>query len=246
MFRIGCAGWSVPSAHAAAFPGDGTHLERYSRRFPAVEINSSFYRAHLPRTYGKWAAQVPAGFRFAVKFPRAGTHDNRLQDTGAIVDAFADQVQCLGAALGPVLVQLPPSLAFDEAVARGFFASLRRRIDTPVVCEPRHASWFQPDVEAVWSAFGVSRVAADPARIPEAALVAGAGPVRYWRLHGSPRVYYDAYGDERLSNWAQDIRREADAGHECWVMLDNTTLGHATADALRLQALLASPDQSSR
>ncbi|HWP34406.1 MAG TPA: DUF72 domain-containing protein, partial [Thermodesulfobacteriota bacterium] len=58
---VGCAGWAIPRAAAGAFPGPGSHLERYARVLPAVEINSSFYRSHRPRTYARWAASVPAG-----------------------------------------------------------------------------------------------------------------------------------------------------------------------------------------
>ena len=239
--RIGCAGWGIPGALATLFDGDGTHLQRYARRFDAVEINSSFYRPHRPATYAKWAASVPDGFRFAVKFPRAVTHDTRLRDPGETIDAFASQVEALGDRLGPVLVQLPPSLAFDDAVASTFFTMLRERVAAPVVCEPRHVTWFAPELDDFWPRFDVSRVAADPARVPEAARVAGAGPVRYWRLHGSPRVYYDAYGEQRLAVWADAVRRERAAGADCWVILDNTAMGEATHDAMRLQALFAPP-----
>jgi uncharacterized protein YecE (DUF72 family) len=56
---VGTAGWSIPPQHADRFRGEGSHLERYSQRFPAVEINSSFYRPHRPSTYARWAASVP-------------------------------------------------------------------------------------------------------------------------------------------------------------------------------------------
>lgn len=236
--RIGCAGWGIASAQASLFPGEGTHLQRYARRFGAVEINSSFYRPHQPKTYAKWAAQVPDGFRFAVKFPRAVTHESRLRDPAGTIAAFAAQVGELGDRLGPVLVQLPPSLAFDAPLAAAFFDALRDALDAPIVCEPRHASWFVPALDAFWESTGVARVAADPARVPEAAVAAGSGPVRYWRLHGSPRIYYDAYGEAGLAPWANAIRGARDAGFDCWVILDNTALGHATLDAIRLEAML--------
>ena len=41
ILRIGTAGWSVPSRYAGEIPQGGSHLERYARRFNAVEINSS-------------------------------------------------------------------------------------------------------------------------------------------------------------------------------------------------------------
>ena len=79
---IGCAGWSIHKDVAGAFPDEGSHLERYAAVFPAVEINSSFYRPHQPQTYARWAASVPEAFRFSVKLPRSITHDARLRDVG--------------------------------------------------------------------------------------------------------------------------------------------------------------------
>lgn len=243
VIRVGCAGWCIPSPLAGGFPVDGTHLSRYAARLAVVEINSSFYRPHLPRTYAKWAAQVPAGFKFSVKFPKSVTHGSRLLNADATVVEFASQVGELGDALGAVLVQLPPSLAFDAELTSSFFSTMRDHLRVPIVCEPRHASWFDAEADDIWQRFAVSRVAADPARVPAAGVTAGGGPTRYWRLHGSPRVYYDAYDDASLAAWAGQIRAEARAGHECMVIFDNTAGGHAVRDALRLQELLgtASP-----
>ena len=235
--RIGCAGWSVLSRHRALFAEEGTHLARYASRFDAVEINSSFYRPHASATYARWAAQVPTGFRFSVKLPRAITHESALRRCGPALDRFADEVAGLGRKLGGVLVQLPPSLAYDARIAGTFFAQLRRRIAAPVACEPRHASWFAPDVDALWERHDIARVAADPSRLPEAAEPGGGGRWRYWRWHGSPRMYYDAYGEARLKDLAQAIRAQR-GRRTAWVIFDNTAGGHAIADAALLQRLL--------
>ncbi len=80
--RIGTAGWSIPKEHAAAFPAEGSHLQRYAQVFGAVEINSSFYRPHRRTTYERWAASVPEAFRFAVKVPKTITHEHRLRAAG--------------------------------------------------------------------------------------------------------------------------------------------------------------------
>src|SRR3954470_6877514 len=80
VLRVGTAGWSIPKEHAGRFPEQGSHLARYSRRLPAVEINSSFYRPHRPTTYARWAAETPEGFEFSVKVPREITHTRRLVD----------------------------------------------------------------------------------------------------------------------------------------------------------------------
>src|ERR1700704_2848059 len=93
---IGCAGWSIPKQHASRFPPTGSHLERYAARFSAVEINSSFYRPHRPDTYARWAASVPAAFRFAVKVPKTITHEHRLKNVRRILTPFIDSVTGLG------------------------------------------------------------------------------------------------------------------------------------------------------
>ena len=89
--RIGTAAWSIPKQHAAPFPVAGSHLERYGAVFNAVEINSSFYRPHRTATYERWAASVPDGFRFAVKVPKAITHERRLKDVGDLLDRFLSE-----------------------------------------------------------------------------------------------------------------------------------------------------------
>ena len=182
---IGTAGWSIPKPHAAEFPADGTHLQRYASRFSAVEINSSFYRSHKPATYARWAASVPAGFRFAVKVPRQITHVRKLVATTEAVDRFLSEVQALGDTLGPLLVQLPPSLGFQDALAGTFFDLVRTRFDGAVVCEPRHASWFTDAANALLERFRIARVAADPAPVPPAAQPGGWSGLVYRRLHGS-------------------------------------------------------------
>lgn len=235
--RIGCAGWSIASAHGEQFESGESMLARYATRFDAVEINSSFYRHHQPRTYERWAGTVPDNFRFSVKLPRALTHDARLVGAREVLDRFADEVGALGRKLGGVLVQLPPSLTFDASVADQFFSDLRGRIVAPLCVEPRHASWFEPGVDALWERHSLARVAADPVRVSEGARPGGTGPWRYWRWHGSPRIYYSAYGTDALRPLATDLLAQAGAGIEAWCILDNTAHGHAITDALALRRL---------
>ena len=121
MVRIGTAGWSIPKTAAALFPGEGSHLERYARVLNCAEINSSFYRPPMASTWVKWAAAVPAGFQFSVKAPKAISHEAQLMGTGALLRQFLSAASLLGEALGPILFQLPPKLAFDEGRARAFF-----------------------------------------------------------------------------------------------------------------------------
>ena len=233
--RVGCAGWSLPGEHSDRFPAEGTHLERYAARFPAVEINTSFYRPHRPATYARWAASVPEDFGFSVKVPKVATHERRLVDADDVLDGFLAEAAQLGDKLGPLLVQLPPSLSFSADIADGFFASLRDRFDGDVALEPRHASWFGPVADRLVSGYRVARVAADPAVVPEAAEPGGWDGLVYYRLHGSPKVYYSAYADEYLASLAKTLTHSARTAG-VWCIFDNTAEGAATANALDVLA----------
>jgi uncharacterized protein YecE (DUF72 family) len=234
---IGTAGWAIPRAVADRFPGEGSGLQRYAARFTCAEINSSFYRPHRPQTYARWAATTPAHFRFAVKLPKAITHDARLVDADARLTAFRGEASALGDKLGPLLVQLPPSLAFDAAVAERFLADLRARWPEAVAWEPRHVSWFEPAADALLAAYRVARVAADPARHPLAGQPGGARDLAYWRLHGSPQMYWSSYDAASLEGLANDLRASS-AAADSWCIFDNTTSGAAAANAATLQNLL--------
>jgi uncharacterized protein YecE (DUF72 family) len=230
--RIGIAGWSIRREQADLFKPGPSHLARYATRFNAVEINSSFYRPHRRSTYERWAASVPGDFRFSAKLPRAITHQARLADPEAALDAFAGQVLGLGEKLGPLLAQLPPSLIFDAPRAGIFFQALRARFDGLLACEPRHASWFGKEADALLKRHHIARVAADPAPVPGAEQPGGWSGYRYFRWHGSPVMYRSAYAPARLQALAAVLKKTD------WCIFDNTAEGAATADAFRLQGLL--------
>jgi uncharacterized protein YecE (DUF72 family) len=233
--RVGTAGWNIPKLYASEFDPIGSHLERYAGSFSAVEINSSFYRTHRAKTYVRWAASVPDDFRFAVKAPREITHLRRLIDTKEILSGFLSDAQGLGRKLGPILIQLPPSFAFDGAVVRAFFKLLRRLCSSQIVCEPRHLTWFTPGVDVLLKDFEIARVAADPARAEDAKTPGGWDGLSYWRLHGSPEIYKSAYAQNELLTLADIFKRQRS---EVWCIFDNTTFGKATENALKLSSML--------
>jgi uncharacterized protein YecE (DUF72 family) len=233
--RIGTAGWTLPRPHAQSFPTEGSHLIRYAQTLNCAEINSSFHRPHMRKTWERWAASTPDNFRFAVKLPKAITHTAKLINTGALLQSFLDQAIGLGEKLGPLLIQLPPSLAFDEGVAHEFFATLRELHTGSAVLEPRHATWFTPAVDRLLRDFEIARVATDPAKAsPLAAKPGGWSGLQYFRLHGAPRTYYSEYPETFLAEIAAAVRKSA---VKTWVIFDNTALGHATANALTLKKL---------
>ena len=235
--RIGTAGWSVPATVADAFPIEGTSLERYATRFECAEINSTFHRSHRPATYERWRASVPPDFRFSAKLPKTISHQHKLVGCDELIGPFLDEVSALGESLAILLIQLPPSLAWDASISGRFFESLASRTPVQLVCEPRHATWFLPKADDVLNQLRIARVAADPAKVPAAAVPGGWEGLTYYRLHGSPVVYRSSYDDGRLEPYAAAIARERSEGRPVWCIFDNTASSAATGDALKLQAL---------
>ena len=243
--HIGTAGWSISRDAAESFPGIGQHLQRYANVLSCAEINSSFHRSHRAQVYERWAAQTPPGFRFAAKLPRSITHEGRLRGAREPLQRFLDEAAGLGDKLAVLLVQLPPSFAFEARPVRRFFDLLAGLFSGSVVCEPRHESWFTPSADKVLAALEVSRAAADPARWPQAARPGGwlgprgdgCGALLYHRWHGSPRVYWSRYELQWVSERARELQAWP-AEADCWCVFDNTAGGGAISNALELQALL--------
>ncbi len=229
---IGTAGWTIPRDVADAFPAVGSSLERYASRFAVAEINSSFHRPHRIATWERWRDSVPDGFRFSVKLPKAVTHQARLADCEDLVGQFLEEAETLGRKLGVLLVQLPPKLELDPGVARLFFTDLAGRTRAQVACEPRNASWFTNEGDALLAELRVARVAADPAICDAAARPGGWSGLRYWRLHGSPQIYRSSYG-ERIAHIADQLR-DGGEGKDSWCIFDNTASSAAAKDALEL------------
>lgn len=237
-FRTGTAGWSIPAALADRFPADGTSLQRYTARFPCAEINSSFHRSHRPATYQRWAEAVPPEFRFSAKLAKTITHQRKLAGCEDLLDLFLEEVSGLGDTVAIILVQLPPSLSFDQSLVRSFFDALRSRTPLRLVCEPRHPSWFEADADLLLCDYDIARVAADPARVEAAAVPGGWRGLSYYRLHGSPVPYRSSYDDGRLELYARAIAADLGEERPVWCIFDNTASSAAAGDALKLQELI--------
>lgn len=236
MLFIGTAGWNIPRLHRDRFPSDGSQLRRYAARLNAAEINTSFYRPHAPAVYERWTASVPASFRFAVKMPKAITHERGLLRARDPLTRFLEEVSGLGEKLGALLLQLPPSFEFNSRRVGRFLTLLRSRHAGAVVCEPRHITWTSPVADRLLADFEIARVAADPPRAAGLDLPAGRTTLAYYRWHGSPRAYFSNYSPAALDDLAARIM--ATGARTTWCIFDNTGSGSAAGNALDLTARL--------
>ena len=152
---IGTAGWSAAGlSMPRRFPGEGSHLQRYAA-VPRGRDQHVFYRPHARRPT-RDGPRRSRRFRFAVKMPREITHTRRLADADRAAHPLPRRGRSLGDKLGPLLVQLPPSLAFEPGPC-GFFVDARATLQGSVACEPRHRSWFTTRPTRCWRGSGRAR-----------------------------------------------------------------------------------------
>jgi uncharacterized protein YecE (DUF72 family) len=195
---VGTSGYNYDAWKGSFYPEDlpgRKMLAWYAERFSTVEINYSFYRKPTAKLLEGWAAQVPPGFRFALKAWQRITHQKRLRDCADLVAAFCDAARALGPRLGPVLYQLPPNLKADVALLRDFLNQLPR--DLRAAFEFRHQSWF---TEETWAALRDAGAALCVAESEDLATPAvRTAPFGYFRLR---RLDYD---EAALLKWAEAV-----------------------------------------
>ena len=228
-WRVGTAGWSIAGALSDSLPASGSQLDRYSQRLNAVEINSSFNRSHRRQTYERWAGSVPDGFRFSVKLPRTITHERRLVDCQACSSSFWE-TGGLGAKL-PSCSSSCRRASPSTRAGRTFFATMREMTGLGIAFEPRHASWFDGEADALLQA-SPWRASRRPAAAGGRRAPAGWPGLAYFRLHGSPRIYCSDYEAAALAGFERQLHEFAAAGAEVWCIFDNTAASHALGNAL--------------
>lgn len=145
--RTGCTGWSYEGWRGSFYPKSmdkKDYLKFYSKVFDTTEVNSTFYNIPSPITTKKWFDQTPDNFWFTVKLTQSITHKNRLKPTGEL-DKFLTSMKPLKSKLAVIVIQLPPSLSFDESLPR-----LEKMLNYlpknyRYAIEGRHESWFSKD-----------------------------------------------------------------------------------------------------
>ena len=109
---LGTQGWNHPAWVGPFYPPStrARHMLRmYARAFGTVEVDSTFYAIPAEVIVHSWLESVPEGFLFSLKVPQEITHERRLVAVEALLHRFCARASVLGAALGPLLVQLSPA-----------------------------------------------------------------------------------------------------------------------------------------
>jgi uncharacterized protein YecE (DUF72 family) len=240
--HIGCSGWHYKSWRGVVYPADlptDEWLRAYTRRFDTVELNNTFYRLPSEQTFAGWRAQVRRGFVFAVKASRFLTHIKRLRDPEEPLERLLTRAKALGAALGPVLYQIPPRWFPDRERLDAFLASLPARVTAGSrhrlhhVIEMRDPRGYEPWVIELLREHNVTLCVHDMHGLESPLLMIG--PIVYMRFHGYGVKYGGSYPDAVLDEWAAWIRHALATGRDTYAYFNNDINGYAVYDAERLR-----------
>ena len=240
--HIGTSGWSYKHWKEIFYPSEikpVDWLNFYSKSFSITEINTSFY--HLPKrqTVLNWREKVEQDFKFCPKLSRYITHTRRLKKAEVPLERFFEIFSPLQKQMGPVLIQLPPSLKFDAETADYFFNALNKNFHEHVFAlDVRHISWLEPMALHMLSAHNISFVISQSnKKFPYAEQVTAKHI--YLRFHEPNALYASFYDDYSLNNYAKMCNEWIKNGHEIWSFFNNDIHGYAFKNALRFKEMLS-------
>ncbi len=236
---IGTSGWSYDHWHGVLYPHGlpvGERLDCYLRRYPTVEVNSTFYRWPPDATFARWRERLPDDFLMTVKAPRGLTHGKRLYGPEVWLARVEAGMRALGHKRGALLVQLAPQFEYDYDRLAYFLRQLPPGRETAV--ELRHPSWNRDDVFALLEETGTAYCVMSGAGLP--CLLRVTAPFVYLRLHGpdTQYLYGGSYSDDDLRWWADRIREWLGMGKEVFAYFNNDGGGNAVRNADTLTAFL--------
>lgn len=244
--RFGCSGWDYQEWIGPFYRNASeSKLAAYAKVFDTAEINSTFYRAPSPGMVHGWARYTPDDFVFAAKVPQTVTHD-RLCDVAKGADAdlrsYCDLMRPLldEGKLGPLLLQLPPRLRFDEARIHRFLDALPK--DFAFALEPRNRSWLTLEAFDLLRSAGVGYTIVDEPLLPPDLHVTASFAYVRWHGHGDEPWYNYRYSDDELQGWVPRVEQVASQAETVYGFFNNHFHGYAPENALRILRMLGTED----
>jgi uncharacterized protein YecE (DUF72 family) len=264
----GTSGWQYRDWRLAFYPERlpvSEWLPHYATQFPTVENNGTFYRLPAADTVASWRDRTPPGFLMAVKASRYLTHIRRLREPAEPVGRLLSVATALGARLGPVLLQLPPTMhidagALDEclrqfAVQFAELAQSRPGRTKPggsqpggnqhggnqpaplrVCVEFRHDSWLTPQIKGILAAYGAALCWSDRRGKPLSPWWRTAD-WGYLRFHEGGAKPWPRYGQQALRSWISRVTDTFPPEADVFAYFNNDQHAAAPADADALMSL---------
>lgn len=239
--HIGTSGWSYRHWREIFYPKElksTDYLSWYAKTFKVTEINTSFYHLPRPSTVESWLEKAPARFRFCPKMSRYVTHVKRLLDPEASLPRFFELFDPFKKHLGPILLQLPPSAAFEADRAAHFFEVLTKNYSGyHFALEARHKSWLSDEAITLLQQYKITWVIAHSGnRWPYAETITAKHI--YLRFHGLDGRYDALYSEKIIADYAGKIKEWQQENHTIWAFFNNDGHGYALQNAQQLITLL--------
>lgn len=238
MILVGTSGWQYRDWRGVLYPEklpQRLWLEYYAERFATVELNNAFYRLPALETFQGWRRRTPAGFVMAVKASRYLTHIRRLREPEQPVATLMERAVGLGDRLGPILLQLPPTLTADADALSATLGCFRR--GQRVAVEPRHESWWTNEIRAVLERHNAALCWAD--RLGPITPFWRTADFGYVRFHEGSEDLWPRYSREALAGWVGRVAEAFGADADVYAYFNNDPDGVAVSDARTLAALAA-------
>lgn len=234
LARVGTSGWQYDHWKGLFYPSRLSKAQwftYYAGRFATVEVNNTFYRLPSAKVFERWRDQAQPGFVYALKYSRFATHQKRLLEPDKHLGLFLGRARLLGDLLGPVLVQLPPTMRPNLSRLEAFLAVAPRDVRWAV--EFRNEGWLTPAVLDILRRHGAALVVHD--KFPGHTDEPTTGFV-YYRFHGGR--FDGGYDPDSLSASAMRMAAHAEQGRDVYAYFNNDLGGHAVHDARTLSRLL--------
>jgi len=240
---VGTSGWIYSHWKGKFYPEKlkrQKELEFYSQHFNTVELNASFYRLPLEKTFSNWYLRTPKDFIFSVKVSRFITHVKRFKEVQDSWSLFLRRALNLKEKLGPLLFQLPPSFHNNQENflrIKNFLKQAKEK-QLKFAIEFRHSSWFDVRVYRLLKNYKVAWVISDSSYWPkEEKITADFG---YVRFHGPSNLFASRYSLAEMKRWGQKIKNwiRRENLKNFFVYFNNDSNAYAVENAFELKKIL--------
>jgi uncharacterized protein YecE (DUF72 family) len=235
-FRIGCSGYYYKEWKEIFYPkgmAAKDWFQFYSTQFNTLEINSTFYRTPIKKSFENWYTQSPDNFLFSVKAPKFITHLKKFDIEKDDLNIFYDLVvDGLKHKIGCFLFQMPPSFSYTKQRLDLILEHLNPTLKN--VVEFRHISWWQQEVFDVLREHKITFCGQSyPGSLPEHIVVNN--DLVYYRFHGKPVLYKSLYEASVLEDILVQIGSK---NKEIFIYFNNTWGESALINAKQMQEMI--------